>query len=58
MSNICLGINSRRGYLVEYPVIYPAMLVGAAPKNWQEVLKTEKIIATTKKDGAWYQFLL
>ena len=42
---------------MEYPAIYPAMLVGAAPKNWQEVLKTEKIIATTKKDGAWYQLV-
>lgn len=34
--------------------LYEPMLVGSAPKNWQEVLKKEKIIGTIKKDGAYY----
>lgn len=37
-----------------YPNIYEAMLVGSAPKDWKERLKKERIIATTKKDGAYY----
>ena len=41
--------------MTEYPFkLYEPMLVGSAPKNWQEVLKKEKIIGTTKKDGAYY----
>lgn len=41
--------------MTEYPFkLWEPMLVGSAPKNWQEVLKKEKIIGTTKKDGAYY----
>lgn len=37
--------------------IYPAMLVGKAPKNYENMLKNTPIIGTIKKDGYWSQLV-
>lgn len=37
--------------------IYPAMLVGKAPKNYEDMLKNTPIIGTVKKDGYWSQLI-
>lgn len=50
-------LGSWQNYMNNYPQIYEPMLVGTPPKNWHELLKSEKIIGTTKIDGAWYQLV-
>ena len=37
--------------------IYPAMLVGKAPKNYEDMFKNTPIIGTVKKDGYWSQLV-
>lgn len=37
--------------------IYPAMLVGKAPKNYEDMLKNTPIIGTVKKDGYFSQLV-
>ena len=37
--------------------IYPAMLVGKAPKNYEDMVKNTPIIGTVKKDGYWSQLV-
>lgn len=37
--------------------IYPAMLVGKAPKNYEDMLKNTPIIGTVKKDGYFSQLI-
>ena len=37
--------------------IYPAMLVGKAPKNYEDMLKNVPIIGTVKKDGYFSQLV-